>query len=96
MSPSIPLYCFVISCLAYVLARPILHFVHKASAGGSNLDQAEKGSLQNEEGLSSEELFQLEKRAFFGKVGSNLSFLFSLARSALNLLSDLALCVPPS
>ena len=41
---------------------------HKLAHPASGLDQAEKGSLKRPEDMSDDEIFQLEKRAFFSKV----------------------------
>ena len=73
-----PVYVFVFACLAYLLGRRLLNFVgtfisvgdgEKVPHRGSGLDQAEKGSLKRPVDMSEDEVFQLEKRAFFSKVG---------------------------
>jgi hypothetical protein len=76
----LPAYAFVFSCLAYLFSSLIVRYLQiafslavgqKAAAPtGSTLDLAEKGSLKRDESLSDEEVFQLEKRAFFSRVGS--------------------------
>ena len=69
---ALPIYGLVFSGLSYLLARVWLSYYHQgksAFAPGSSLDQAEKGSLKQHQDMSDEELFQLEKRAFFSKVG---------------------------
>ena len=72
-----PIYVFIFSCLAYLCRGLVVNFFQsifsvddgeKPPATGSTLDLAEKGSLKSEESLSEEEVFQLEKRAFFSKV----------------------------
>jgi hypothetical protein len=71
VSYPLPLYAFLISCLVYLFARILLSFIHpnKQIFGPiSSLDRAEKGSLRKQDDMSDEEIFQLEKRAFFSKV----------------------------
>ncbi|EXJ86090.1 hypothetical protein A1O1_06459 [Capronia coronata CBS 617.96] len=68
-------YVSVLSFLAYCLGRPLVKFAHallypddqKASYQNSGLDQAEKGGLQKQDEMTDEDIFQLEKRAFFSK-----------------------------
>lgn len=72
----LPAYLFVLSCLVYLLGGQIVRFVQalasnhsvKSTVVGSTLDLAEKGSLKGDDVLSDEEIFLLEKRAFFSKV----------------------------
>jgi ABC-type dipeptide/oligopeptide/nickel transport system permease component len=69
---SVPAFVFVLSCVVYLFGRLLLNFLHGGQsffAPGSSIDQAEKGSIKSHEDLSEEEVFQLEKRAFFSKVG---------------------------
>ena len=81
-----PAYVFLFSLLVYVFGRFVWSFLHtfispnaqKASAVTSNLDQAEKGSLKKQEDISDDDLFQLEKRAFFSKVSSLALIIYSL------------------
>ncbi|KIX04917.1 uncharacterized protein Z518_05788 [Rhinocladiella mackenziei CBS 650.93] len=77
LSTPFPIYVLVFSCLAYLVARPLLNFIHeyfpadaaqKISPSASGLDGAEKGNLKRE-GMTDDDVFQLEKRAFFSKVG---------------------------
>lgn len=66
------LYAFSISCTVYLISRILWRFIHsdlQTLAPGSSLDEAEKGRLKKQEDMSDEEIFQLEKRAFFSKVG---------------------------
>jgi hypothetical protein len=72
LSYLLPIYAVGIACFAYIARRVLLGFIYedrKAFAPGASLDQAEKGSLKQQENLSDDEIFQLEKRAFFSKVG---------------------------
>lgn len=79
----LPAYAFIFSCLAYLLSGLIVKYLQNAfsltvdqkaaAPTGSTLDLAEKGSLKRHESLSDEEVFQLEKRAFFSRVGSGVS-----------------------
>jgi len=72
-----PAHVLIFSLLVYGIARLVLAFRHiflapntqKASPVTSSLDQAEKGSFKKQEDISEDDLFQLEKRAFFSKVG---------------------------
>jgi hypothetical protein len=76
-----PVFVFVFSCLVYLFGRRLLNFVgafvptdgEKVAHRGSGLNQAEKGSLKRPVDMSEDEVFQLEKRAFFSKVGSGRS-----------------------
>ena len=77
LSMPLPVYVFFCSCLVYLCGGPIVNLFQtlfpidedqKPPATGSTLDLAEKGSLKMEESLSDEEIFELEKRAFFSKV----------------------------
>lgn len=84
----LPAYLFVVSCFAYLFGSLIIN--HLNATFSSDLDQksvapteptldlAERGSLQRAESLSDEEVFQLEKRAFFSRVGSAEPYGFSL------------------
>lgn len=102
---SLPAYVFVISCLVYLFGRALLRFTHafgplearKVPPLASGLDQAEKGSLKKYEGTSDEEIFQLEKRAFFSKVGSALLGSSDLSPSSTRLTrsSDMVVCLSP-
>lgn len=75
----LPAYLFVFSCLAYLFGNLAVNHLHAAFSShlnqkaaalrNSTLDLAERGSLQRDESLSDEEVFQLEKRAFFSRVG---------------------------
>ncbi|KAK5327605.1 hypothetical protein LTR93_002990 [Exophiala xenobiotica] len=70
-----PVFVFVFSCLVYLFGRRLLNFVgafvptdgEKVAHRGSGLNQAEKGSLKRPVDMSEDEVFQLEKRAFFSK-----------------------------
>ncbi|OAP54419.1 hypothetical protein AYL99_11520 [Fonsecaea erecta] len=65
-----PVYVSVVACGVYLVGRLLINLVHddrKVFAPGSSLDQAEKGSLKKQEDMSDDEIFQLEKRAFFSK-----------------------------
>lgn len=72
----LPAYVFIFSCLVYIFGRHLTSFLgalisvdgQKTAHPASGLDQAEKGSLKRPEDMSDDELFQLEKRAFFSKV----------------------------
>jgi hypothetical protein len=68
-------YTIVFFGLAYFIGRfwrtSVQHGKH-SFVTGSTLDQAEKGSLKQQEDLSDDDVFQLEKRAFFSKVGRML------------------------
>ena len=72
-----PFYVFVFSCFVYLLGPAVWAFINaffsvnrvKGSGVSLNLDQAEKGSLKKQKDMSDDEVFQLEKRAFFSKVG---------------------------
>ncbi|KIV78832.1 hypothetical protein PV11_06442 [Exophiala sideris] len=74
-SMSFPAYIFIFSCLIYLFGRPLVNFLsalisvdgQKLAHPASGLDQAEKGSLKGPEDMSDDEIFQLEKRAFFSK-----------------------------
>lgn len=72
-----PVYIVVFSCLTYLFGKPLATLVQalfpvgegqKITVTGLTLDLAEKGSLTKKESLSVDEVFQLEKRAFFSKV----------------------------
>ena len=72
-----PLYIIIFSCLAYLCGGYIANVLpalfaareeSKVQGTGLTLDLAEKGSLSKEASLSEDEVFQLEKRAFFSKV----------------------------
>jgi len=76
--PASFLVVIVSSCIIYLVLRrlliPILQSLFspdskKSYALAATLDRAEKGTLAKKETLSDEDLFQLEKRAFFSKVG---------------------------
>ncbi|KAI1616310.1 iron-sulfur cluster-binding protein [Exophiala viscosa] len=72
---SFPAYLFIVSCLIYLFGRSLINCLgalisadgHKVAHPASGLDQAEKGSLKRPEDMSDDEIFQLEKRAFFSK-----------------------------
>lgn len=76
----LPAYLFVVSCFAYLFGSLIITHLNATFSSGleqkcvastePTLDLAERGSLQRDESLSDEEVFQLEKRAFFSRVGS--------------------------
>ncbi len=80
---SIPAGAIVISCFVYLFGRALFNLirvlvpldVRKATPLASGLDQAEKGSLRKQEDMSDDDVFQLEKRAFFSKVGPHRLFL---------------------
>ncbi|KIW13214.1 hypothetical protein PV08_08401 [Exophiala spinifera] len=75
----VPAYLFIVSCLAYLFGPRLVKLINATTLGAgvesvpysyrtsSGLDQAEKGSLKRPEGMSDDEVFQLEKRAFFSK-----------------------------
>lgn len=75
----LPAYIFAFSCLVYLLSSLIVKYLQAAfslgvdrnvaAPAGSPFDLAERGSLKRDESLSDEEVFQLEKRAFFSRVG---------------------------
>lgn len=81
-----PLYVFIFSCLVYLCGRPLQNLIsafvsvdaHKSVRLASGLDQAEKG-LKRQDNMSDEDIFQLEKRAFFSKVGASFSWSLPLA-----------------
>lgn len=63
---------FSIFCIVYLVGCLLWKFVQGdkyTSVPGSSLDQAETGGLKKQKNMSDEEIFQLEKRAFFSKVG---------------------------
>ncbi|KAH0843133.1 hypothetical protein AYO21_03424 [Fonsecaea monophora] len=65
----LPVYLSAGACIVYLVGRLLFNLVHddrKSFAPGSSLDQAEKGSLK-QENMSDDDIFQLEKRAFFSK-----------------------------
>ncbi|KAL6251416.1 hypothetical protein RBB50_001625 [Rhinocladiella similis] len=71
-----PAHVFIFSCIAYLFGRRLVNLVNAVLGievenipcrSSSGLDQAEKGSLKRPEGMSDDEVFQLEKRAFFSK-----------------------------
>ncbi|KAJ9639232.1 hypothetical protein H2204_003843 [Knufia peltigerae] len=74
---SFPAYVFIFSCLAYLFGRRLVNLINVAlgtqqenthhSRSSSGLDQAEKGSVISQEAMSDDDVFQLEKRAFFSK-----------------------------
>jgi len=75
----LPAYIFAFSCLTYLLSGPFVICLQAVFSLGvdrkaavpeaSTFDLAEKGSLKGDESLSDEEVFQLERRAFFSRVG---------------------------
>lgn len=67
-------FVFWIAASLYGTTRLILkHFQRKPNSGGVRLplsiDDAEKGDVFKQQRLPEEEVFELEKRAFFSKVG---------------------------
>ncbi|KIW31524.1 uncharacterized protein PV07_03168 [Cladophialophora immunda] len=65
-----PIYLSIVGFIVYLVGRLLVNLVYddrKPFAPGSSLDQAEKGSLKKQEGMTDDEIFQLEKRAFFSK-----------------------------
>lgn len=67
---TLPLYVAVISCVVYLSGRGLWNFIHQGKQSHTpSLDRAEKGSLEQQDTMSACEIFQLEKRAFFSKVG---------------------------
>lgn len=101
-SPShpLPVYALMISCVGYGVGRVLLKVIHenKHSLGlGSGLDQAEKGGLKRQEGMTDVDIFQLEKRAFFSKVGGVISMpgVLSFRRAGTDSKKDMALRLSP-
>lgn len=69
------------------------------SRSSSGLDQAEKGSVISQEAMSDDDVFQLEKRAFFSKVRHamprpvcDMSHLNSRDHGLLMCAQDVAVC----
>jgi hypothetical protein len=97
MSYPLPVVGVVIAGFVYILARTLLYLIHKEKqslAPASSLDQAEKGSLEKQEEMSEDEIFQLEKRAFFSRVGRLISFSEDILTGT-DGRQDVAVCLPP-
>lgn len=67
---------FIASALTYLLLYLVVHTIRHSLRNISippvlrlGIDQAERGKLAEQETLTADELFQLEKRAFLSKVG---------------------------
>ncbi|KAK5051410.1 hypothetical protein LTR84_003062 [Exophiala bonariae] len=73
----LPAYLFISSCFIYLFGNIVVNHLHAVFSSradqkatgpiSSKLDLAERGNLQRDESLSYEEVFQLEKRAFFSR-----------------------------
>ncbi|KEF57205.1 uncharacterized protein A1O9_07395 [Exophiala aquamarina CBS 119918] len=89
----LPAYIFAFSCVVYLFSSLIVKYLQAAfflgvdrkdaAPTGSTLDLVEKGSLKRDESLSDEEVFQLERRAFFSR-----TWLFVCHRSRFSKAGD--------
>lgn len=96
----LPVYALMVSCLGYGLGRVLLKIIHENKHSlelGSGLDQAEKGGLKRQEGMTDSDIFQLEKRAFFSKVGGAIFMpsVHSVCGAGTDSMRDMALRLSP-